>query len=105
MAIPLQAIAQFFKITPQEILSSLDDFSLPLGRLEFDRAGDRAAITGLESVIVQFGTEEIPRLRVGIGPAPSEGIERLCAQQFFRGGKSARQIDNRASGGSGEMRD
>jgi PTH1 family peptidyl-tRNA hydrolase len=70
---PLFAIAQFYKIRPQEILVVLDDFALPLGRLRIRPDGGTGGHNGLESIIVQFGTEEIPRLRIGIGGTPGEG--------------------------------
>ena len=80
---PLFAIAQFFKITPQEIFVVLDDFSLPLGRLRIRQSGGPGGHNGLESIIVQFGTEEIPRLRLGIGPAPAEGAIDYVLSNFF----------------------
>jgi peptidyl-tRNA hydrolase, PTH1 family len=80
---PLQAVAQFFKISPDEILIVLDDFSLPLGRLRIRQSGGPGGHNGLESVIVQFGTEEIPRVRVGIGPAPAEGSSDFVLSNFF----------------------
>ena len=80
---PLHAIAQFFKILPEQILVVLDDFSLPLGRLRIRESGGPGGHNGLESVIVQFGTEEIPRLRVGIGPAPAEGSVDYVLSNFF----------------------
>ncbi len=80
---PLHAIAQFFKILPEQILVVLDDFSLPLGRMRIRQSGGPGGHNGLESVIVQFGTEEIPRLRVGIGPAPAEGSVDYVLSNFF----------------------
>jgi PTH1 family peptidyl-tRNA hydrolase len=80
---PLQAIAQFFKVPTEEILIVLDDFSLPLGRLRIRQSGGPGGHNGLESVIVQFGTEEIARLRVGIGPAPAEGSSDYVLSNFF----------------------
>ena len=80
---PLHAIAQFFKISPEQILAVVDDFSLPLGRLRIRQSGGPGGHNGLESIIVQFGTEEIPRLRVGIGPAPSEGSIDYVLSNFF----------------------
>ena len=85
---PLHAIAQFFKILPEQILVVLDDFSLPLGRLRIRESGGPGGHNGLESVIVQFGTEEIPRLRVGIGPAPAEGSSDYVLSNFFDEEKS-----------------
>src|ERR1700682_2911161 len=55
---PLFAIAQFYKIDPREILVVLDDFALPLGRIRLRRDGGTGGHNGLESIIVQFGTEE-----------------------------------------------
>ena len=80
---PLFAVAQFYKIEPQQILIVLDDLDLPLGRLRLRARGGSGGHKGLESIIVQFGTEEIPRLRVGIGQAPREGYVDYVLSRFF----------------------
>jgi PTH1 family peptidyl-tRNA hydrolase len=80
---PLQALAQFYKIAPAEMLIVLDDMALPLGRLRLRPDGGTAGHNGLESVIVQFGTEEIPRLRIGIGAAPQAGSVDYVLGRFF----------------------
>ena len=80
---PLFTIAQFFKIAPQEILVVLDDFSLPLGRLRIRQSGGPGGHNGLESIIAQFGTEEMPRLRIGIGNAPAEAASDYVLSNFF----------------------
>jgi peptidyl-tRNA hydrolase, PTH1 family len=79
----VRAVADFCKLEPQEILIVLDDFSLPLGRLRVRQSGGPGGHNGLESIIVQFGTEEIPRLRVGIGPAPADGTTDYVLSNFF----------------------
>ena len=80
---PLSAVAQFYKIEPQQILIVLDDLALPLGHLRLRARGGSGGHNGLESIIVQFGTEEIPRLRVGIGHAPREGYVDYVLSRFF----------------------
>ena len=80
---PLFAAAQFYKIPQQEILVVLDDLALQLGRLRLRARGRSGGHNGLESIIVQFGTEEIPRLRVGIGHAPREGYVDYVLSRFF----------------------
>ena len=85
---PLLAIAQFYKIAPSEILVVLDDFSLPLGRLRLRLGGGSGGHNGLESIIAQFGTEQIPRLRIGIGTAPNEGSVDYVLSGFFEEEKS-----------------
>ena len=80
---PLRAIAHYYKIAPAEMLVVLDDMALPLGRLRLRPDGGTAGHNGLESVIVRFGTEEIPRLRVGIGAAPQECSVDYVLGRFF----------------------
>lgn len=80
---PLQAVAHFYRIEPREILVVLDEMALPLGRLRLRPDGGTAGHNGLESIIVQFGTEEIPRLRIGIGAAPVDGGTDYVLGRFF----------------------
>ena len=80
---PLLAVAQFYKIDPAEMLIVFDDFALPLGRLRIRPDGGTGGHNGLESIIVQFGTDKIPRLRIGIGGAPVEGASDHVLGRFF----------------------
>jgi len=80
---PLAAVANFYKIAPAEVLVVLDDLALELGRLRLRSEGGAGGHHGLESIIVQFGTEAIPRLRLGIGAAPSEGAVDHVLGRFF----------------------
>src|SRR5437762_13783894 len=80
---PLAELAQFFKIAAPEILVVLDDLALPLGRLRLRAGGGPGGHNGLESIIVRFGTEDIPRLRIGIGAAPHEGSVEYVLSRFF----------------------
>ena len=81
--VPLAAIANFYKIDPHGILVVLDDHALPLGRLRVRLEGSSGGHNGLESVFVHFGTDEIPRLRIGIGAAPPGGSVDYVLSRFF----------------------
>jgi PTH1 family peptidyl-tRNA hydrolase len=81
--VPLAAIANFYKIAPQEMLVVLDDHALPLGRLRLRLNGSSAGHNGLESIFMQFGTDEIPRLRIGIGSPPAGGSVDYVLSRFF----------------------
>ena len=80
---PVFAVAQFYKIQPQEILVVLDDHALPLGRIRLRPDGGTGGHNGLESIIVQFGSDKIPRLRVGIGAPPAQGSVDYVLGRFF----------------------
>ncbi len=61
-------------LTPDEILVVVDDFNLPLGALRFRSEGSDGGHNGLTSIIEQLGTQQFPRLRLGVGQPP-EGAD------------------------------
>ncbi len=79
----LAAVADFYKIGSAEILVVVDDFALPLGRLRLRESGGPGGHNGLESVIVSFGSEDIPRLRLGIGDAPERASVDYVLSPFL----------------------
>jgi PTH1 family peptidyl-tRNA hydrolase len=58
------------KIAIEETLVIVDDFMIPFGSLRLRKDGSAGGHNGLKSIIETFGTENFPRLRVGIGPVP-----------------------------------
>lgn len=64
-----QAVGHFYKATPAQTLVVYDDVDLPLGRLRFRTSGSAAGHNGIRSLISAFGTQDFPRLKVGIAPA------------------------------------
>lgn len=63
-------IARFYKIEPADIMICVDDFALPLGRIRLRERGSAGGQNGLKSIFQRLGTQDVPRLRVGIGPTP-----------------------------------
>jgi len=61
--------ARYHRLDPAEVLVVFDDTALPLGDLRIRRSGSAGGHNGLRSIIAHFGTDEIARLRVGIGSA------------------------------------
>jgi PTH1 family peptidyl-tRNA hydrolase len=65
------------EIDAENVLVVYDDIELPLGKLRLRRAGGPGGHRGMESVIHNLRTEEIPRLRLGIGPEADTTPEDL----------------------------
>lgn len=61
------SVGRFYRITPQETLVVFDDVDLPLGRLRLRASGSAAGHNGLKSLISTLGTDQFPRVKVGIG--------------------------------------
>jgi PTH1 family peptidyl-tRNA hydrolase len=63
----VRELASFHKLAPSDLLVIYDDADLPLGRLRIRQSGSAGGHNGLKSVIQELGTDEIPRLRIGVG--------------------------------------
>ena len=62
--------ADFYKIPPERILVVSDDTALPAGRLRIRKGGSAGGHNGLKSIIQHLGSDQFPRLRVGVGEKP-----------------------------------
>ena len=66
----VRGVTSFYKIKPQNILIIFDDMSLPLGSVRLRAKGSAGGQNGMRHIIEQLGTQDIARLRIGIGPRP-----------------------------------
>ena len=62
--------ARFYKISPDHVLVISDDVSLPLGKLRIRKGGSAGGHNGLKNIIQHLGTDQFPRVKVGVGEKP-----------------------------------
>ncbi len=65
-----QGLVHFYKVPLNKILVAHDDLDLPPGMIRIRPDGGSAGQKGMESILERFGTDEFPRLRMGIGRPP-----------------------------------
>lgn len=65
-------LLRFFKIPLSNLLIIHDDLDLPLGTLRLRPSGGTSGQRGMASIITQLGTQDFPRLRLGIGRPPGQ---------------------------------
>jgi PTH1 family peptidyl-tRNA hydrolase len=66
----LASLVRFYKIDLENLLVIYDDVDLPLGTLRLRPSGGSAGHRGMVSIIERLGSQDFPRLRVGIGRPP-----------------------------------
>ncbi len=63
--------ASFYKIPPERVLVLVDDISLAPGGLRIRRKGSAGGHNGLKSIIAELGSQEFPRIKLGVGEKPT----------------------------------
>ncbi len=79
----------FYRLDLVEMLVICDDFNLPLGQLRLRTGGSHGGHNGLRSVIEHLGTEEFPRMRLGVGPVAGKDTVDFCLAKFRPGEEAA----------------
>jgi PTH1 family peptidyl-tRNA hydrolase len=83
----VQPLVDFYKIAMADLLVVCDDFNLPLAKLRLRPDGSPGGQNGLADILERLGTQQVPRLRIGIGPVPPQWdpadfvLSRFDAQQ------------------------
>lgn len=68
----VRAAIDFFKIDLHDVLVICDDINLDVGRLRIRKSGSAGGQNGLKDIINRLGSDQFPRLRVGVGRVPAQ---------------------------------
>lgn len=80
----VRAVMDYYKIPKEDVLIIYDDLSLNLGKIRFRANGSDGGHNGIKSVIQHVGSNNIARLKIGIGPQPNLPSEVFVLQNFSK---------------------
>lgn len=72
----IRAVLNWYKLPPESVLIIYDDMDLPVGKLRMRLSGSAGGHNGMKSAIAHLGTQNFPRLRLGIGSAKNADIDK-----------------------------
>lgn len=79
--IAVSQVARWYKIPPERILVVYDDLALPFGTIRLRPQGSAGGHNGLQSIIDHLGSNQVPRLRIGIGrPAAGSTVTYVLSR-------------------------
>jgi PTH1 family peptidyl-tRNA hydrolase len=62
----------FYKLEPEDFIVIYDDINLDVGQLRIRKKGSAGGHNGIKSIISHLGSQEFPRIRIGVGEKPKE---------------------------------
>lgn len=66
----VRQLVDFYQLQPSDLLVVCDDMNLPVGKIRLRRGGSAGGQKGLADILRHLGTEEVPRLRIGVSRPP-----------------------------------
>lgn len=66
----VQEAASFYKVAPAHIVVVSDEVALPPGKIRVRKNGSAGGHNGLKNIIAHLGSDQFPRVRVGVGQKP-----------------------------------
>lgn len=78
--ISVRECARWYKVTPEEILVVADDIDLPFGALRLRPGGGSGGHNGIKSIVSDLGTDQVPRLRIGVGRGSGDATRQVLAR-------------------------
>lgn len=67
--------ADYYKVPPERILVVSDEVAFPVGKLKISAKGSAGGHNGLKNIIQHLGTDQFPRIRVGVGEKPHPDMD------------------------------
>ena len=66
----VKSAASFYKVPPAKVIVLFDDCAIGVGELRIRRKGSAGGHNGIKSLIEHVGTQDFPRVKIGVGEKP-----------------------------------
>ena len=76
----VREIVNYFKIDIEDVIIIYDDMALEPGKIRLRASGSSGGHKGMQNIIEQLGTEEIKRIRIGIGESSDDTIDYVLSK-------------------------
>lgn len=70
--------SKFYKVPPENVIIVYDDISLDVGKTRIRRKGSAGGHNGIKSIIAHLGSENFPRVKVGVGKKPNPDYDLVA---------------------------
>lgn len=81
----VRSLADYYKVEPEDIIVAYDDIDLAVGQIRIRRKGSAGGHNGIKNIIAHLGTNEFPRVKVGVGAKPQGGdLARHVLSRFSK---------------------
>lgn len=78
------AAARYHKLQAEDVIVVLDDVALPIGRLRLRYTGSAGGHNGLANILLLLGTQDVPRIRIGVGASRPGALVSHVLSRFAR---------------------
>lgn len=69
----VRALLDYYKLDEEDLVIFYDDISLPVGQVRIRAKGSAGGHNGIKNIIQHLGTQEFPRIKIGVGAKPEQG--------------------------------
>lgn len=82
----IEAAMNFYKIPIEKVIVAFDDISLDVGKIRIRRKGSHGGHNGIKSIVALTGSEDFPRVKVGVGkkPRPDYDLAKWVLSKFSK---------------------
>ena len=78
--VSVREAAHWYKVKPEDILVVADDIDLPFGTLRMRAGGGSGGHNGIKSIATELGTDQVPRLRIGVGRGSGDATRQVLTR-------------------------